>query len=159
MAGRLVSRPENLRAISEFWRDVRQGVRVRDWPWPIQTSTTQPHARQSSPEGSHPKEPMRCKVNGKARESALGCKVNGKARESALGCKVNGKARESALGCKVNGEARERALGCKVNRACEREGALGCCTPCQGHAIDYWVRLVLASWGGSDSTRICGTGY
>jgi hypothetical protein len=69
----LVPHPVNLHAISEFWRDVRQGVRMRDWPWPIQMSATQPKARQDLPEGNCPKEPMRCKVNGEAKESTLGC--------------------------------------------------------------------------------------
>jgi len=67
----LVSYPVEEHAISEFWRDMRQGVRVQDWPWPIQASTTQPHARQSSPEGSHPKEPIqRCTS---CQGHAIGC--------------------------------------------------------------------------------------
>jgi len=53
-----VSYPVEERTISECWRDVRQGVRVRDWPWPIQTSATQSNARQNSPEGSPSSEPM-----------------------------------------------------------------------------------------------------
>jgi len=59
--GWIVSYPIEEHTISEFWRDVRQGARVQDWLWPIQTSATQPQARQYSPEGSHPKAPMlRC---------------------------------------------------------------------------------------------------
>jgi len=66
-----VSCPEEERTISEFWRDVRQGVQVQDWPWPIQTSATQPNARQHSPEGSHPMEPMqRCAP---CQGHAIGC--------------------------------------------------------------------------------------
>jgi len=99
--------PVEERTISEYWRDVRQGARVQDWRWPIQTSATQPQARQYSPEGSHPKAPMRR----------------------------------------------------KVNRACEREGALGYCAPCQGHAIACGTRLALALWGDSDGMLFYGIGH
>jgi len=54
---------------------VRQGARAQDWSSPIQASSTRPHARSASPEGSPTNGPMRRCVPWKGRAIPCGTRL------------------------------------------------------------------------------------